>query len=118
MDALFRGPAQRDLEMYTFLMIVVITHEIGHCFTGYLTGNPRHGTPDDASVEGQAGGEAGFALEFAIFGGVIEMWGTPAARLDQPGVPYVFADYYHDTLGRKVSSRYIRRFIDRTSGTS
>ena len=30
----------------------------------------------------------------------------------------MFADYYHDTLGRKVSSRYIRRFIDRTSGTS
>ena len=115
MNRIFTTRNTEDRNTCTFLMIISITHEIGHCFTGYLTGCAEIGTPSRVGVPGREP-EAGYSWEAGAFGGLVAMWGDPQRGLDQTGTPYLFADQEATTTGTRVSTRYIERFIDGSHG--
>lgn len=96
-------------------MVIAIFHELGHCLTGYLSGNPRADTPPQVGVAGYLP-EAGHALEQPVFGGTLDMWAVYSRSITQPGVPYLFRDFDENTKGQRVSMAYIRRFMEGTSG--
>jgi hypothetical protein len=96
-------------------MIVSVVHELGHCLTGYLSGDPDIDTPKLVGIKGRRR-EAGYALEKLVFEHILEMWGELSRGPNQPGVPYAFKDARNSTKGRRVSMKYLREFIDGTSG--
>ena len=99
-------------------MVVSVAHELGHCFTGYITGDPGAVTPPSISVPGLDGGEAGFYWEAQAFGGVLQMWSDPLrpSDPDQPGIPYLFSDFANSTT-KRISTNYINHFVNNPAGT-
>lgn len=98
-----------DYERWVFRMALSVAHELTHFFTGYITGDGRPITPNNVSVPGWPGGEAGRAWEIATFGGIVEFW---SERTDpsQPGEPIIFEDFRRDTPGYCVSNSYVEKF--------
>ncbi|KAK4131101.1 hypothetical protein BT67DRAFT_458321 [Trichocladium antarcticum] len=91
MDPLFKSQNHEDILKWQFHMIISVVHELGHCLTGYLSGDPTALTPK-------------------------QMWATTSRARDQPGVPYAFKDFYKDTKGQRISMRYLEKFMSGTAG--
>ncbi|KAK4034715.1 hypothetical protein C8A01DRAFT_18527 [Parachaetomium inaequale] len=106
---------EENILKWKFHMIVAIVHELGHCLTGYLSGDPNALTSKQVGVKGKTP-EAGYALELLLFKNILEMWATPNQPPNQPGVPYAFEDLLKDTKGQRISMKYIKDFIEGTSG--
>ncbi|KAK4149883.1 hypothetical protein C8A00DRAFT_18495 [Chaetomidium leptoderma] len=115
MDPLFKSQNHEDILKWQFHMIISVVHELGHCLTGYLSGDPTALTPKQVGVGGSTP-ESGFALEKLLFGNILQMWATTSRARDQPGVPYAFKDFHKDTKGQRISMRYLEKFMSGTAG--
>jgi hypothetical protein len=115
MELLFASQNDADRDMYQFIMIVAASHELVHCFTGYLTGDARAQTPDAIGVRGHPG-EAGHAWEALAFGGIVRMWGPHQNDVNQPGTAYLFADNDVATLGYRIRTQYIQSLVHGADG--
>ncbi|KAK3896738.1 hypothetical protein C8A05DRAFT_20345 [Staphylotrichum tortipilum] len=119
LEHIFTTRNNGERETHTFLMIVAVTHELVHCFTGYLTGSARTLTPPPVTVLGHGDanrGEAGYGWEALAFGGIVTMWGDPQRGRNQAGTPYLFPDHGRDARGTRISAHYIANFIGGNRG--
>jgi hypothetical protein len=115
MDPLFNSQSEENILKWKFHVMVAIVHELGHCLTGYLSGNATALTPQQVGVKGKTP-ESGYALELLLFKNILEMWATPNQPPNQAGVPYAFKDLLQDTKGHRISMKYLRNFVEGTTG--
>lgn len=100
-----------DEQMTTiFFMILFVSHEIVHCFVGFITGHGLVETPESVGGGGHPG-ESGYRWEADFFGGLVTMYGLPERGIQQAGIPYFFLEHTKDARGRRVSQRYIDQFV-------
>lgn len=64
----------REYEAFLFMFANTLLHEIAHVLTTYLTrgklDTPAN-MPSEVSISPEAAGEAGFDIEYSVFGGVM-----------------------------------------------
>ncbi|KFZ02072.1 hypothetical protein V500_00460 [Pseudogymnoascus sp. VKM F-4518 (FW-2643)] len=116
LNSMVRTQNQGDREIFNFQMVLSVAHEITHFLTVFLSGTDRPLTPPAIAVPGLGGltGEAGRYWEEKFLGGIVEFYAHPRDphNPDQAGVPYIFESYGGDSVGKLVSSSYIKAFFD------
>ncbi|OAA55877.1 hypothetical protein SPI_08084 [Niveomyces insectorum RCEF 264] len=111
-DDMLANTNENAHNVYMFDMVVSVSHELCHFFTGFLTGTATPQTPDVVAIEGQSR-EAGFFFEFHAFGGIADFFASESdpRNAHQPGVAYLFENVKNTARGKRISLEYIRQFI-------
>ncbi|KAH6613690.1 hypothetical protein B0J18DRAFT_440695 [Chaetomium sp. MPI-SDFR-AT-0129] len=107
---LFKTPDMDERMTTVFFMIFFVSHEIVHCFVGFITGHGLVETPDSVGAGGHPG-ESGYRWEADFFGGFVTMYGLPERGIQQAGIPYFFLEHAKKARGHIVCPKYIEQFV-------